>query len=225
MQIHYNMGTHSLLTYVLMEDEREWIFPDFSDKCPLCGAPDCAYHYAVYTRKGININGKILVVVVARYLCRSKGVREIGTDRTFSLLPSCLMPYRRPHLQIVQMLLYYWMVLGKSIEEVLGYAADEISEGFYPDISFLYKYKVLFLRSLVKFNFSESFQEKIYSDKNRTALYYFLEQINVYKYNQLGMTAVEGIEGISLAYYHKEGGWEKNSHFLFGTAYQHGRRQ
>lgn len=208
--------------YVLMEKEGTWKFPDFSDKCPLCSSTDCAYHYTSYTRNAINVDGQILTVVIARYLCRSKGFRKKGTDQTFSLLPSNLMPYRSTHLQLVQMLLYYWIVLHKSIGKVLDFAALDIPVGFYPSQSFFYSCKKVFLMSLMKLDLSIFFQEKFYSDKNKTELYYFLKQINVYKYKPNGSdSAIEGITGISLDYYHREGNWDENSYFLFGTAYQH----
>jgi hypothetical protein len=75
-----------------------WKFPDFSDKCPICGAKNCAVRIGYYNRCVYIFKLKIkLYMPVARYLCRRKNKTKSqwkSTHKTFSLLPSQLIPYR-----------------------------------------------------------------------------------------------------------------------------------
>jgi len=72
-----------------------WNFPDYSVRCPLCGAADCAIRHGFYYRKLVIIDFQIITdLPIPRYLCRNKG-NKTSQHRTFSLLPEWLAPYQR----------------------------------------------------------------------------------------------------------------------------------
>lgn len=82
-----------------------WEFPDFSDECPICGGKECAVRHGFYGRWGYSLKDrKLLYIPVPRYLCRKKGKSPPKSrHRTFSLLPSSLIPY---HLYDVDCLVH-----------------------------------------------------------------------------------------------------------------------
>jgi hypothetical protein len=61
-----------------------FVFPDFSDRCLICGLPGCARRNGFYLRKRGNVK-------VVTFECQNP---PPGRHRTFSLLPWPLVPYR-----------------------------------------------------------------------------------------------------------------------------------
>lgn len=96
MQLQYN-NVLSLTEYYKLVLAKIWEFPDFSDKCPICGAKKCAVRIGYYYRWVYIFKLEIkLYIPVARYLCRRKNKTKSqwkSTHKTFSLLPSQLIPY------------------------------------------------------------------------------------------------------------------------------------
>lgn len=97
MQIKFFI-THSLSEYNKKVLTGKFFFPDFSDKCPICSAKNCAVRIGFYYRWVFIFNLKIkLRIPIARYLCRRKNSafsKLNSSHKTFSLLPSQIIPYR-----------------------------------------------------------------------------------------------------------------------------------
>ena len=97
MQIKFFI-THSLSEYNKKVLTGKFFFPDFSDKCPICSAKNCAVRIGFYYRWVFIFNLKIkLHIPIARYLCRRKNSafpKLNSSHKTFSLLPSQIIPYR-----------------------------------------------------------------------------------------------------------------------------------
>ncbi|MBL7105883.1 MAG: hypothetical protein ISS18_16280, partial [Bacteroidales bacterium] len=76
-------------------------FPDYSEQCPLCSGKDCAVRIGFYYRKKLVFGFKTYKnVPIARWLCQKKGHRK-PKHRTFSLLPSALIPYHSHDLSLI----------------------------------------------------------------------------------------------------------------------------
>jgi len=97
LQLEYQ-NILNLTEYTKLVLAEIWKFPDFSDKCPICGAKNCAVRIGFYWRWVYIFKLKIkLYIPVARYLCRRKNKVKYkwkSTHRTFSLLPSQIIPYK-----------------------------------------------------------------------------------------------------------------------------------
>lgn len=97
MQVQYK-NILSLSEYTNLVLAKIWEFPSFSDKCPICGAKNCAVRIGYYWRWVYIFKLKIkLYIPVARYLCRGKNKSKSilkSIHKTFSLLPSQIIPYR-----------------------------------------------------------------------------------------------------------------------------------
>ncbi len=97
MQINYTINTN-LSAYSKSVLAGKWEFPDFSDECPICGKKDCAVRIGFYHRWGFCFEElKKTYTPVARYLCRREDNNKSNlksSHRTFSLLPSQLIPYK-----------------------------------------------------------------------------------------------------------------------------------
>jgi len=94
LQKIYPIGC-SLSNYARSVKEKEWEFPSFRDCCPICFGKNCAKRNGFYTRVAIEKDGKEKDIPVARWECGRKGEVDDSADRTFSLLPHPLVPYRR----------------------------------------------------------------------------------------------------------------------------------
>jgi hypothetical protein len=110
----------------------EWIIPDFSDECLLCGAADCASYHGHYTRRATcpETGFSVSDFPILRFLCQDKGDKQCD-HVTFSLLPIELVPFRQLTLKF--MVLAVWIRLSRgtsftialdNIEEELNNLAD-----------------------------------------------------------------------------------------------------
>ena len=91
MQIKYTF-TESIPVYRRMVKKGEWKFPDYSDKCPICGGRDCPVRIGYYHRRYIDIQLAIIILIpIARYKCRRKA-RPLIKDRTFLALTRYIIP-------------------------------------------------------------------------------------------------------------------------------------
>jgi len=71
--------------------------PDFSNRCLICGAKNCATFNGYYTRSVLDPLNNIFIndFPVLQYLCHRKGSNPVSVHITFSLLPWMLIPYHR----------------------------------------------------------------------------------------------------------------------------------
>ena len=114
MQEPYHIKV-SLQQYYRLTKSGEWKIPDFSDKCLICGAKDCAQYHGKYERGAIcPLTGfEVPDLLALRFLCNDKGLRKKCDHRTFSLLPLVLVPYRQLTLRF--MILAVWLRLRKKL--------------------------------------------------------------------------------------------------------------
>lgn len=211
-------------SYIKLVSDGKWQFPDYSEKCPICKGKDCAVIFCFYSRKCRDSDGCYLKIEIIRYRCRQKETPPVGSDRTFSLLPACLIPYRQTHINILQQMLYLWLVTGKSIEDVLSCISSACIGEWYPEAGCLYKIKSLFCESVLKLKLTTfAFLKNIHRSPHTLHIKTFLQISNEYKY-QAGDCTVSGPAGLALDHYFAQNGWESNAYFLFGTSSQH-RRQ
>ena len=85
MQEPYHIKV-SLQEYYRLTKSGEWKIPDFSDKCLICGAKDCAEYHGKYERGAIcPLTGfEAPDLLALRFLCNDKGLRKKCDHRTFS---------------------------------------------------------------------------------------------------------------------------------------------
>jgi len=107
-------------------------FPDYSEQCPLCGGKDCAVRIGFYYRKQVVFGFKNYKnVPIVRWLCRKKGHLKTR-HRTFSLLPSALIPYHSYDLNLIFDTVNYQHQNDVTFEQTKNYISDK---GIETDIS------------------------------------------------------------------------------------------
>jgi len=86
------------LTYKTLVLKGSLKLPDFASVCPICKGKDCAVRHGFYMRFYFDFFLKnLLYIPVFRFLCRRKNkkFKQKNAPKTFSLLPSNLIPFRR----------------------------------------------------------------------------------------------------------------------------------
>lgn len=97
--------------------------PDFRDRCPLCGGANCAVRHGLYYRGVLDRGGEFYESFpVPRFRCRRRG-RSQAVAVTFSVLPSTLMPCKRPTLPLLLHILSLWLLSHSSIADTLDKVA------------------------------------------------------------------------------------------------------
>jgi len=208
----------------------ERTIPDFSDKCLICGAADCAGYHGHYTRTVIcPLTGfSVPDFPVLRFLCQGKGDKKKSDHVTFSLLPIELVPFRQLTLKF--MVLAVWLRLGRQlsltsalddIEEELNHLGD-IAE--FINISTVMSWERL-IRAAFELFLSTNINmlcniqyEKITADE--TSLLPFLELLKKYKSRNMN-NPIRGPDAFAWDFYQQSGGTNKLVPFLFGKASQH----
>ncbi len=100
-------------------------FPDYSEHCPLCERKNCAVRIGFYYRKQLVFGFKTYQnVPIARWLCQKKGHRK-AKHRTFSLLPSSLIPYHHHDLDLIFETVIYQQQNEGSCEQVKNFISDK----------------------------------------------------------------------------------------------------
>lgn len=181
---------------------------------------DCAVLFAYYSRRARVEEGRLLVLFIARYLCRRKGKAPAGCPRTFSLLPSELIPYHCDHVNLTGLLLHLWIAVGLSVDEVSN-TASRLCHAFQEwliEPSYLYRLKALFMESVFKVNHSSGYLSSSL-EEGVMNLPAFLGMGKEYQ-SVLMESGPTGFSGLALDYYFHQSGWEGDAHFLFGTASQ-----
>ena len=218
IQLNYRIK-NSITQYYSLVQEKKWVFPDFSDFCPICGGKDCAVRIGFYYRRffDIQLNVYITDLPVARYKCRRKGKCRLK-DLTFSLLPNCLIPYFSPTIPALMDIINNKLI-DKSTENLI---LDKLYSHIYTN-SFnlsersLLRYYKLFFQTAVKIKLA--WKKNIFKPPPRSN-YYSHDQIAQYILNFPCKNNDNPAVVMSDHYYEKHGQYFNNAGFLFGTAYQ-----
>ena len=194
----------SLKTYINQIENGTFEFPTYSHFCPICHGDSCCIRHGYYFRQVIDENGTFYKSFpVARYLCQRKWKAKLK-DRTFSLLPWQLIPYRK--FTITFLLAVAEFQTGHSIKERL--------DTFYPVITIpsqLEDLDEIVHTALEKLKISGLINPD-------TSLKYFTS----FSFDYVSETDenIRGPTGLSWDYYNKHGGYYRNSQFLYGRASQ-----
>jgi hypothetical protein len=228
MQEPYHIKV-SLQEYYRLTKSGEWTVPDFSAKCLICAAKDCARYHGTYERGATcPITGfEESDLVVLRFLCNRKGVKSKCDHGTFSLLPLVLVPYRRltlgflvlaVSLRLRQRLSLFDAM--NTIEETLVNLAD--IGGFLNIASQLQWEKMmkLALRRFIGSDMSKQQQFSITRETPEEGLVAFLQMAIEYRTRQAN-PPIRGPDGLNWDFYHSSGGSAQLAPFLFGAASQH----
>ena len=219
----------SLQEYYLLFRSGNWELPDFSDKCLICGAADCARYHSYYERRAIcPLTGfAVADLQVGRFLCRCKGIRKKCVHVTFSLLPLVLVPYRQLTLKF--MILALWLRLSEKLS--LFSAMDAIEKelvNFEEDIAdFLSIAAQLEWEKMIKAAFSRFVMSRmcnqerfsIVENASEKGVFLFLEMALAYQCRQSD-PPIRGPDGLAWDFYQLNGGAGELAPFLFGTESQ-----
>ena len=220
----------SLQEYYLLFRSGNWELPDFSDKCLICGAAECARYHSYYERRAICPQSGFHVVdlPVGRFLCRGIGIRKKCDHLTFSLLPLVLVPYRQLTLKF--MILALWLRLSEKLS--LFTAMDAIEKelvNFEEDIAdFVSIAAQLEWEKMIKAAFSRFVMSRMCNQERfsilengfEKGLLSFLKMALEYK-SQQSDSPIRGPDGLAWDFYQLNGGAKDLAPFLFGTASQH----
>jgi len=228
MQEPYHIKV-SLQEYYRLTKSGEWKTPDFSDKCLICGAKDCAEYHGKYERGAIcPLTGfEAPDLLALRFLCNDKGLRKKCDHRTFSLLPLVLVPYRQLTLRF--MILAVWLRFTKKLS--LFNAMDAIENTLvnleditnFLSVASQYEWEKMVRFAFDRFvisNMSNHKQFSIIKEVPERGLVAFLKIAVEYKTRQAN-PPIRGPDGLNWDFYHSNGGCQQLASFLFGTASQH----
>jgi hypothetical protein len=229
MQDPYHIKV-SLQEYYLLFRSGNWELPDFSDKCLICGAADCARYHSYYERRAIcPLTGfAVADLQVGRFLCRCKGIRKKCVHVTFSLLPLVLVPYRQLTLKF--MILALWLRLRDKLS--LFSAMDAIEKelvnfeediGDFVSIAAQLQWEKLIRAGFYRFLVRGMFNEQQIASINQAAekgLLSFIKMALEYQCRQSD-PPIRGPDGLAWDFYQLNGGAGELAPFLFGTASQH----
>ncbi len=230
MQIPYHIET-SLANYYALFISGRWEFPDFSDRCLICFAKNCAKYHGTYTRGAISPDIFFCVpdLPCARYLCQGKGDRRSSDHKTFSLLPYQLTPYRQLTIQ--------FMVRAVSIKNETGLggikALDKIEREFTnPDgiSTFISQWALSQWDGLMRDAFKRFIESEFYKthpgrhiisgDDPNERMFGFLTLATLHKTRYL-RAPKRGPDEMAFDFYRSNDSSEQLAPFLFGLASQH----
>jgi hypothetical protein len=127
------LAAHIQIPFYLVDSMTNYIatakqtndFPEYSEQCPLCGGKDCAVRIGFYFRKQVVFKFKIYKnVPIARWLCRKKGHLKTK-QRTFSLLPSVVIPYHSHDLNLIlETVKHKRQQQGATFEHIKSFISD-----------------------------------------------------------------------------------------------------
>lgn len=198
---------------------------DFTHRCPLCGARDCAQFIGYYYRTVIDEKGTYYKAFpVARYLCNRKGKAVTVKHRTFSLLPYQLVPYSKYSIPFIVNALRKVYGEDNSVNTLLDYLAGfETQEYVELSRSTFYAFRRSILTAIDKMLAMGFYEEEITaqlqtpSERQRIRVFlFFAEGFSCDKTDP----EIRGPCALGYDYYMKNGGYMRNAHFLFGTPSQ-----
>jgi hypothetical protein len=204
--------------YSLVQAEK-WVFPDFSDCCPICHGRDCAVRIGFYYRTAFDIFLMVYItdLPIARYKCQRKR-KPLVKDLTFSLLPHCLIPYLKPTIPSFMDIIYDKYHHKKSTEKILDKLYMRIAvNSFNLSARSLLRYYQLFHQTVIKIKLA--WKENIFKPPPDFP-YLTMHQITEYIQNYPGTDNRPSALVMSDYYYQQQNGYFNNAQFLFGTAYQ-----
>ncbi len=230
MRVPYYTKTSLSRYYALIKSGR-WEIPDYSDKCLICLAKDCAKYHGAYTR-GANSpeeNFSAHDLPCPRFLCHGKGVAKKTDHKTFSLLPYQLMPFRK--LAIKYIILAVFIKIKKGLS---GFKALDKIESLFPnpnDIAeflnqcALYQWEVLVrdaFERFIKSHFYKSHPRRklIKSEDPRDRIIGFLKLAMKHESQYLNAPK-RGPDEMAFDFYLSNDGSGQLAPFLFGVASQH----
>lgn len=162
-------------------------------------------------------------IPIARYLCREKEKRGIK-HRTFSLLPDILIPYYAvtidTMLLILQLLFANNNYVDKTLEKIDSISPGDIllSDKMLYNIRNLFDQTRLKLLMFIKINQEKDWAPPDIETYNQAEILNFIMNFKPQKMSDIenGSSSYQ----LSVFYYSQNGTYMKNSHFLFGTAFQ-----
>lgn len=233
MQTPYHIKV-SLKNYYDLIHSGNWELPDFSKKCLICHAPDCAGYLGVYARKVICpiLGFEVPDFLVMRFRCHGKGEHPQCSHVTFSLLPLELVPYRQLSLKF--MILAVWIRLSRqlSLYKAEDAILDELSflddVGTFLSVSAQLSWEQMVKRGLslfVSINIDMPgcpcplLNAKIITD-HKEGLLLFLQACVAYK-KHFKNDPIRGPDGFAWDFFHLTSQVTPLAPFLFGTGSQH----
>jgi hypothetical protein len=198
---------------------------DVKKCCPLCGGADCAVFIGYYPRGVIDENGTYFKEFpVARFLCRGKGKRTPGMDRTFSLLPYQLVPYTKYSISFIIKSMKARYEDGLSISQLQDYLADFGKDEILSiSADQILGFEQIILEAVGKITATghyQEFEEKVCSrSADQEILAVFIE-FSCYFECCKTEPSIRGPCGLGYDFYLNEGGFLQQAHFLFGTPSQ-----
>lgn len=199
-------------------------FPNFSEKCPICGNPDCAVRIGYYYRWVVDINIKknsleILCIPIARYKCKTA---RKGKYRTFSLLPDNLIPYNRFSIDFLIYILTLFILKQQTTSETLNHI-DSIS----PDACLVSDKILRHLISILektRIKLIHFFQQFPQINKSPPEFISFILEDTIKYLTEYPQEEPKhlycGAYYLCNHYYKMNGSYQKNARFLIGTASQ-----
>ncbi len=228
MQEPYHIKV-SLQEYYRLTKSGEWTIPDFSKKCLICGAKDCARYHGKYERAATcPITGFEKADLIAlRFLCSGKGVRSKCDHKTFSLLPLVLVPYRQLTLRFLILAVSLRLREGLSLFDAMNAIENTLVNladiGDFLSIASQLQWEKMMKLALRRFiisDMSKQQQFSIVTEIPEEALVAFLQVAIEYRTREAD-PPIRGPDGLNWDFYHSSGGSTELAPFLFGTASQH----
>lgn len=188
-------------------EDREWEFPSFKEECAICLRSNCAKGNGYYCRNGFdNDNSYIRGIPIKRYVCITH--KKSGKDpKSFSLLLSCLSPYRKYSLRIMSYCAGIWKKCKGKITEAVNnlWREEDVDE----ELSKIEESHVMQFLNVIG---SALRKYALWKKVHDCGMEEFIDYIN--------NDGCRGAEMLHREYYDEHGGYMSNSHFLFGKASQ-----
>lgn len=129
MQIQEDFGGLPAKALSRLKLEIYLLIPDYRDRCPLCRGAGCAVRHGLYFRDAVDVDGSVDRLPIPRFRCQRRGPLKSG-PRTFSVLPSSLVPRRR-YCRRLMLRILDLVATRPSIEAVLDEMAtwDDSASG------------------------------------------------------------------------------------------------
>ena len=188
-------------------EEGEWEFPSFKKKCAICLRSNCAIGNGYYSRNGFdNDNSFIKGIPIKRYVCITH-IKSGKDPKSFSLLLSCLNPYRKYSLRIMSYCAGVWKKCKGKMAEVIYklWGEEDVDE----ELSKIEESQVMQFMQIMK---SGLRKYMLWKKDHNCGMDEFIDCVNDDGYR--------GAEILHREYYEEHGGYASNSHFLFGKASQ-----
>lgn len=229
MQVVYYIKT-SLPNYYKLFYSGKWELPDFSEKCPICGAANCAVYLGFYTRcvESPEETFSVSDFPVIRVLCRGLGKKKCD-DKTASYLPYQLIPYRQMTIFFIILTIFLKLQRNlsaiKTLETLESLFSDSYIVATYLSRWALYQWELLIMDAFERFiesdfHKSHPFRHIIRSEIPRERFFGFLKLAIMHMSPNLSAPK-GGPEELGFDFYLSNDGPVQLALFLFGVASQH----